>query len=344
MKIGGRVFDVYMETKMAMTVDIFKEAGAGNKALSKIYRATVTDGTLNIEFRADVNNPKIAAIEILSVGGGAAVHSDIRHVAKVVGDAPQGISWADSYSVGNRCYCDKVTTYDHNISTFFVKTPLGWKTVKVTCEMLGPGPGKGIRPIYNDVQCGNGPPNTAGDEHICPGRVDIGPQGCGHIGPKWNFQDLAANVNTGTQRLFVDAGGPTDKATLVSGKTWTYTAPEAFVIKNNGAIPASVYRTHRSGKSVKYTFGGFVPAKLYKVSLGFAEVWEDTCVTGNRVMSIRVNDNLYVNNLDVFKEAGCGGALVKSYVLGADGMGNIVVDIVATVENAMVSSIEIAVV
>ena len=66
-------------------------------------------------------------------------------------------------------------------------TPLGSKTVFEICEMLGPGPGSAGRPKYNDVQCGNGPPNDAGDEDDCPGRVDIGPDGCGHIGPEWNF-------------------------------------------------------------------------------------------------------------------------------------------------------------
>jgi hypothetical protein len=344
MKIGAREFEVYMEGTMAMTVDIFKEAGAGNKALTKSYRVTVTDGALNIEFRAKENNPKCGAIEIVSLDGSTVVHPDIRHVAKVVGDTPKGMEWADSYSVGNRCYCDKVTTYDHGIAPFFVKTPLGWKTVKEICQMLGPGPGSRSRPIYNDVQCGNGPPNDAGDEHTCPGRVDMGPMGCGHIGPKWNFQELVTNGSTETQRVFVDAGGPTDKPNLVSGdKTWTYVAPTTFSIKKNGAIPASVYRSHRSGQSFKYTFDGFVPARLYRVSLGFAEVWEPNCANGKRVMSILVNGNLYVNNLDVFKEAGCGGALVKTYVVAADGQGNIQVEIRASVEKGMVSSLEIMV-
>jgi hypothetical protein len=54
--------------------------------------------------------------------------------------------------------------------------------------LLGPGPGiTDDTPLYNDVQCGNGPPNDAGDEHTCPGRVDIGSEGCGHVGPRWNF-------------------------------------------------------------------------------------------------------------------------------------------------------------
>jgi hypothetical protein len=99
-------------------------------------------------------------------------------------------SWSDSYSVGNSCYCE--TTYDHNIGVIVVATPLGNLTVKEVCTLLGPGPGSSGRPIYNDIQCGNGPANDAGDETACPGRVDHGPNGCKYIGPKWNFSVLKA--------------------------------------------------------------------------------------------------------------------------------------------------------
>jgi hypothetical protein len=41
--------------------------------------------------------------------------------------------------------------------------------------------------VYNDIQCGNGPPNDAGDETVCPGRTDHGKEGCKYIGPTWKF-------------------------------------------------------------------------------------------------------------------------------------------------------------
>lgn len=117
------------------------------------------------------------------------VHPDIVVVLNVTGGVrPGGESWADSYSVGNQCYCK--TTFDHNIGNYYVETPLGWLTTRQICELLGEGPGNTNRPVYNDLACGNGPPNDAGDEHVCPGRVDIGRNGCGHIGPNWNFDSL----------------------------------------------------------------------------------------------------------------------------------------------------------
>ena len=117
------------------------------------------------------------------------LHPDITRVADIPPEAimrnPGGESWKDSYSVGDRCYCD--TTFDHNIGDILVDTPVGTLTVFEACELIGEGPGSEGRPIYNDVQCGNGPANDAGDEDYCPGRVDIGREGCPQIGPVWNF-------------------------------------------------------------------------------------------------------------------------------------------------------------
>ncbi len=113
------------------------------------------------------------------------LHPDIVAVIDVAGRNPGGVGWADSYSVGDACYC--ATTFDHNIGGITVDTPDGPKTVREVCDTLGEGPGIADRPIYNDVQCGNGPANDAGDEDDCPGRVDIGLEGCGQIGPKWDL-------------------------------------------------------------------------------------------------------------------------------------------------------------
>ena len=46
------------------------------------------------------------------------------------------------------------------VEEYPVETPRGWMTVKEACEMVGADPGgPSGRPIYNDVQCGNGPPS-----------------------------------------------------------------------------------------------------------------------------------------------------------------------------------------
>ena len=117
------------------------------------------------------------------------LHPDITRVADIAPEeilrSPGGTGWKDSYSVGDQCYCD--TTFDHDIGDIRVDTTVGNITVREACALIGEGPGAQGRPIYNDVQCGNGPANDAGDEDYCPGRVDIGKEGCPQIGPTWKF-------------------------------------------------------------------------------------------------------------------------------------------------------------
>lgn len=95
------------------------------------------------------------------------------------------ISWADSYSTAGQCYC--ATTFDHEAADISVQTPQGIFTTSQICERIGPGPGIGSNPVYNDLQCGHGPPNNAIDEVLCPGRVDQGEAGCFILGPTWNL-------------------------------------------------------------------------------------------------------------------------------------------------------------
>lgn len=103
-------------------------------------------------------------------------------VLNVNGEDNPRSNWRDSYSVGNECYC--ITTFDHGIGEILVDTAAdghqaagGIRTVREICQALGEGPGQKGRPVYNDIQCGNGPPNDAGDEVNCPGRVDNGSEG-----------------------------------------------------------------------------------------------------------------------------------------------------------------------
>lgn len=116
-----------------------------------------------------------------------AFNDDIVKIIPVEGANP-GRGWADSYSVGDKCYMD--TTFDHGIGDIKVDTPKGVMTIEELFKEMGPGPGRGSHPAYNDIQCGNGPPNDAPDEVECPGLVDEGEAGCGQIGPMWDLSGL----------------------------------------------------------------------------------------------------------------------------------------------------------
>jgi len=97
--------------------------------------------------------------------------------------------WQDSYAVDGVCYCN--SNFDHGISGMTVDTPVGSRTVEQVCsdlrDRLGTGSSNGRIP-YNTVNCGHRPYNTAADETGCPGRVDIGYEGCDQIGPAWDLE------------------------------------------------------------------------------------------------------------------------------------------------------------
>ncbi|MCB9855835.1 MAG: IPT/TIG domain-containing protein [Phycisphaerales bacterium] len=67
---GVRVFDVQIENTLAFdNVDISSEVGL-NAALIKEYDVQVSDGTLNVTFIKQLENPKVSAIEIIQLDVG----------------------------------------------------------------------------------------------------------------------------------------------------------------------------------------------------------------------------------------------------------------------------------
>jgi len=165
---------VEFEQQTAQVVRILQTGSSNNKWWS-IHELTIASG--NIPNEPEPTDPDLDGL-----------HPDITRVADI---APEEIlrtpsaGYLDSYSVGDRCYCE--SNFDHNIVDLRVDTAVGNITVAEACDIIGPGPGSNGRPLYNDIQCGNGPANDAGDEDYCPGRVDIGKEGCPQIGPRWNF-------------------------------------------------------------------------------------------------------------------------------------------------------------
>jgi ferric-dicitrate binding protein FerR (iron transport regulator) len=79
------VFDVLVEkAEVFKGLDVLVEAGLLT-ALVKEVETTVTDGALDLSFRAIVGRPKVAAIEVIPVGGAAAAPG-----CAFVGSAPTG--------------------------------------------------------------------------------------------------------------------------------------------------------------------------------------------------------------------------------------------------------------
>jgi len=76
----------------------------------------------------------------------------------------------------------------------------------------------------------------------------------------------------------------------------------------------------------------------YDVTLTFGEWWK--MQTGGRVFSVLANENPVITDLDVFKEAGAGKPLTKTFRVKAKA-GAIILDFKAKADNPMVSLIEV---
>lgn len=118
------------------------------------------------------------------------------------GQEPGGKSWADSFQANGLCWCD--STFDHDLNDINKVSYVingAKRNIKNICDELKNHPlvrnYRSGDPIYNDIQCGNGPANTAIDETQCPGRVDLGRNGCSEIGPKWDVAWLASRPRFG---------------------------------------------------------------------------------------------------------------------------------------------------
>lgn len=69
---GQRIFDVRLEGALALgAFDPYQAAGSKNRAVDRTFTVDVADGQLNIDFVARKGAPKISAIAVQAVGGGA---------------------------------------------------------------------------------------------------------------------------------------------------------------------------------------------------------------------------------------------------------------------------------
>ena len=140
--------------------------------------------------------------------------------------------------------------------------------------------------------------------------------------------------------VLIDAGSVNeDKSIITAEKMWSFGVLNDVSI--TGTDVPEYFRTHRSGPGFTYKIEGLEAEALYTISLGFAEIYSKACMGGKRIMTISINGGIKQVGLDMFKEAGCNSALMKRYTVATSAEGKLEITISASVENAMVSLIEV---
>jgi RHS repeat-associated protein len=145
---------------------------------------------------------------------------------------------------------------------------------------------------------------------------------------------IAINVGGGLAGIFaLDPGGS-------GGNPYSYQNPIDLSGVTNPA-PEAVYQTGRYSSDFTYTFPGLGAGANCTIRLHFAETYFSSA--GQRVFNVLVNGNTQITGLDVYAAAGnqSNKALIREINSAADASGNIVIRFVSTVDNAIISGIEI---
>jgi RHS repeat-associated protein len=149
-----------------------------------------------------------------------------------------------------------------------------------------------------------------------------------------DMSHIAINVGGGPVGIFgSDQGG--------SGGNPYSTTHSIDVSAVTNPAPEAVYQTGRYSSDFTYTFSGLGAGANCTIRLHFAETNFNSA--GQRVFNVLVNGSTQITGLDVYVAAGnqSNKALIREINTAADANGTIAIRFVSTVENAIISGIEI---
>jgi hypothetical protein len=142
----------------------------------------------------------------------------------------------------------------------------------------------------------------------------------------------------------IDAGGSATAAWIAdayySGGNVARTTGSIDTHKVSNPASQAVYQSNRWGRTLAYQVPGLTPGASYGVRLHFAETFWNAAKC--RVFDVSINGTRVLTNFDIFKAAGGKNtALVMPFTSTADPHGKISIVFSATVNNALISGIEI---
>ncbi len=105
--------------------------------------------------------------------------------------------------------------------------------------------------------------------------------------------------------------------------------------------PGGLFQTERwdvaAGAEMQWDFP--VTAGNYEVRLYFAETYNVTQVVGGRIFDVSIENNLVLDNYDIFADVGANRAVMKSFIVSANS--NLDIDFTRVIENPTINAIEI---
>jgi fibronectin type 3 domain-containing protein len=331
---GKRLFDISAEGRTLRSgFDVFAAAGGQNTATSLLFRnVVVRDGVLDLAFRASVDFPSIAAIEVLCQGATCPVDSTPPAAPTGLGaTASPGsvvLDWADNAD-GDLAGYD-VFRADSPTGTFTRLTALP-VTASTFTDVTAPASSSvTYRVVANDF---------AGNASTPSATVTV-----------------STPAAPNQQPIRINTGGP---AQTVGSTTWAacsaLTACSGWVTGGNAyreadtvtGIPANlnntVFQTEWTGGGTAgaRAFGFDVPVQngAYQVVLHFTELNKTAART--RLFSVNLEGQRVLTDFDVWASAGGIDRAISRTFTTTVTDGKVTIDFLAGVENAKISAIEI---
>ncbi|MFC1648708.1 malectin domain-containing carbohydrate-binding protein [Nanoarchaeota archaeon] len=326
---GIRLFDVSIEGEQVLdNYDIFNEAGARTAHVAE-FETTVSDGNVEILFEHVLQNPKISAIEVIEGELEPEPEPEPEPMISITPDPinfpaiQTGQSSQVTVTIKNDGTGDLlVTRVDFSGSTDFTWdyqndyniTPGNQVTFTGTFTPSGTGQKTGNLVVESN----------AGNHNI-----DVKGEGFDNT-----FQ---LRINSGGN-TFTDSFGRQwlSDRNYNTGKKYSKSSPI------DGTSDDYIYQTERydtsSGSELEYKIS--VPNGDYIVNLHFAEIWSGAFMEGGRVFDVSVEEELVLEEYDIFEDVGARTATFKSFeVEVTDGQINILLEHVY--QNPKISGIEL---
>ena len=331
--VGKRVFDIDVEGRTVRSgFDVFAASGALNTAtVLPIDNVSVVGGSIDLSFRASVDYPSIAAIEVLCQGT-----CPVDITAPV---APTGLTAAGSTTGVTLDWADNAEAdlfgYDVFRSTSATGVFTKINTAPVTASSFVDTTAPASSTLYYQVTA------TDSSENSSPASAVV---------------TVTTPAPPVQNPIRINTGGP---AVTVSGTSWSacssLTACSNWVSGGNTyaegdtitGIPAGMNNTifqsewTGGGTAGSRAFGFQVPVMngSYQVRLHFAEL--NKTAANLRKFDVRLESTTVLSNFDVFAAAGgIDKAIVRQYPVSvSDGV--MTIDFISRVENAKISAIEI---
>ncbi len=318
--IGDRVFDVFVEDNLVLdNLDIIEQVGAQNRALVRqIPGISVSDGNLTLQFGHVVDNPTIAAIEVLFSAPAQDTNPPTvpTNLTAYAGKSQVTLNWSPSFDdegqvIAYNVYRDGVKVATTNAVTY-TDTGLDPETVY----------SYGVSAIDNAL-----PANESGRALIAVQTLEA-------------TASAVVRINAGGDQL-VDSEGQVWQADSGFNSDSTDTSDVSDDIL--GTVDDRLYQTQRWDRpgNPRLTYSFAVPNGEYAVRFLLAETFSGNFAVGARVFDVRIEGVTVLSDIDIFQAVGGFSAYEETTgtVTISDGVMNI--EFMPGVENPTVAAIEV---